>query len=123
LQSAKRQTSNVEKNEPCDRQVGPVKKVSCIDGNTEEVIADGSIQESSGQREVTERKRNLRSMRIPSYDIDRMTVKELHASLGRITENARQPFSFLADISKEFARDDYHLSTKAKESTDIDVSG
>jgi len=120
--------SNVEKNEPCDRQADPVKRVSRmvekfrVDRNTEGKVADRLVRETSGRKEVTGRERNLRSMTIPSYDIDGMTVEELHASLQKITENARQPFSFLADISKEFARDDYHLSTKAKEPTDIDVS-
>jgi len=87
-------------------------------------ITDGNaVQETSSQEKVTGCKRDPKRMTIPSYDIERMTVEELQGSLQRITENARQPFSFLANISKEFVRDDYDLSTKAKKSTDIDVGG
>lgn len=85
-----------------------------IDENTE-----GNV--SGGEKSI-EHVHDLNNITIPSYDIDRMTAEELQASLREIAEDARQPFSFLADISKEFTCDNYRLSMRTKTSTDIDVS-
>ncbi|KMQ93253.1 glucosamine--fructose-6-phosphate aminotransferase [Lasius niger] len=49
-----------------------------------------------------------------------MSPEELYASLCRITENPRQPFSFLANISNEFA-DGNQSSMETGKSTEIDI--
>ncbi|XP_011639886.1 uncharacterized protein LOC105428959 [Pogonomyrmex barbatus] len=51
------------------------------------------------------------------YDIDNVSSKELQASLCRIKENPREPFSFLTNISDEYMNDK-RLPTKP---TEIDM--
>ncbi|EZA60640.1 hypothetical protein X777_14246 [Ooceraea biroi] len=126
LQSTKRQTFD-GKSKLDDKKIDPVEALARtadklhIDESTEGNITNKLIEETASEEETVEHVRNLRSMTIPSYDIDGMTTEELQASLRKITENAQQPFVFLTNISEELARD-YDLLIKTKESTDINVS-
>lgn len=81
----------------------------CIDESAKKNVADKSIQE-----EITKRA-------TPLYDVAGISSEELQTFLRRITENTQQPFSFLANISKEFA-DDTRSTVNAKKPTEIDVS-
>lgn len=78
--------------------------------------AKRNIASKLNREETTERDSKLTTVSL--YDIDGMSFEELQASLCRIMENPRQPFSFLANIRDEFANDK-QFSTKR---TDIDVS-
>ncbi|XP_011352237.1 uncharacterized protein LOC105288008 [Ooceraea biroi] len=125
LQSTKRQTFD-GKSKLDDKKIDPVEALARtadklhIDESTEGNITNKLIEETASEEETVEHVRNLRSMTIPSYDIDGMTTEELQASLRKITENAQQPFVFLTNISEELARD-YDLLIKTKESTDINI--
>lgn len=93
-----------------------VNKLS-ISESTKRDITSKLIQKATAQEDITEH--NLKRMITFSYDIDRMSLEELYASLRKITENPQQPFSFLANISNEIA--DNQSSIKTEKSTEIDV--
>jgi len=73
-------------------------------------------QDSTVRREITKRDSKLKNVSL--YNVDEMSFEELQTSLRRIMEDPQQPFSFLANISDEFANNK-QLSTKP---TEIDVS-
>lgn len=87
-----------------------------IDESAKRNVARKLNQDSVARNEMTERNSKLTTASL--YDIDEMSFEELQASLCRIMENPRQPFSFLTNISAEFANDK-QFSTKP---TDIEVS-
>ncbi|CAL1679717.1 unnamed protein product [Lasius platythorax] len=88
-----------------------------INESTKRNITSKLIQEATAQKDITEH--DLKRT-ISLYDIDGMSLEELYASLCRITENPRQPFSFLANISNEFA-DGNQSSMETGKSTEIDI--
>ena len=88
-----------------------------IHESTKRNIISKLNQDSTIRKEITERDSKLKKI-IPLYNVDEMSFEELQASLRRIMENPQQPFSFLANISDEFANNK-QLSTKP---TEIDVS-
>lgn len=92
----------------------------CIDKNAKSNIADKLTQEATA-REITEHAHGFKKMTTPLYDMDGVSSEELQIYLRRITETTQQPFSFLANISKEFANDN-RSSINAKKPTEIDVS-
>ncbi|XP_012523991.3 uncharacterized protein LOC105829566 [Monomorium pharaonis] len=85
-----------------------------IDENAKQNITSKLNQNSTARKEIKERDFKLTAS---LYDIDGMSFEELQTSLCRITENPREPFSFLANISDKFVSDD-KLSTKP---TEIDM--
>lgn len=83
-------------------------------------ITSKLIQETTAQEDITEH--DLKRMMTTSlYNIDEMSSEELYTSLHKITENPRQPFSFLANISNEFF-DGNQSSMETGKPTEIDVS-
>lgn len=86
-----------------------------IDKSAKRNIASKLNQNSTAREEITE---HNSKMTVSLYDIDEMSFEELQASLCRIMKNPQQPFSFLANISDEFANNK-QFSMKP---TDIDVS-
>ncbi|XP_018407627.1 PREDICTED: uncharacterized protein LOC108783536 isoform X2 [Cyphomyrmex costatus] len=69
--------------------------------------------DSTVRKEITERDSKLKKT-VSLYNVDEMSFEELQTSVRRIMENPQQPFSFLANISDEFANNK-HLSTKPTE--------
>lgn len=120
LRSAKRQTLNEKIIKNHDKEINSVEALPrmidklSIDENAKQNIVSELNQDSTAREEITERDSKLTAS---LYDVDEMSFEELQASLCRITENPQQPFSFLANISDEFANDK-QLST---EPTEIDV--
>lgn len=107
LRSAKCQTS--------DEKIDPVEALPrMIDKLSIDESAKRNVASKLNRDETTERDSKLTTVSL--YDIDGMSFEELQASLCRIMENPRQPFSFLANICDEFANDK-QLSKR----TDIDV--
>ncbi|XP_011707294.1 PREDICTED: uncharacterized protein LOC105462420 isoform X2 [Wasmannia auropunctata] len=113
IRSTERRTFN-EKTDPVEtlpRMIGELSIDECAKRN---IVSKVNQDSTIGER-ITERDSKLRTASL--YDVDRMSFEELQASLRRITENPRQPFSFLTNISDEFASDK-HLSTNP---TEIDM--
>lgn len=123
LRSANRQTFDGKDELIRDEKIDPVEALPrmvdklSINESTKRNITSKLIQEATAQKDITEH--DLKRT-ISLYDIDGMSPEELYASLCRITENPRQPFSFLANISNEFA-DGNQSSMETGKSTEIDV--
>lgn len=113
LGSAKRENLD-EKIDPVEALPRVIDKLS-IDESARRNVASKLNRGSVVREEITERDSKLTAT---LYDVDGMSFEELQASLCRIMENPRQPFSFLTNVRDEFANDK-QFSTKR---TDIDVS-
>ncbi|XP_011882196.1 PREDICTED: uncharacterized protein LOC105569934 [Vollenhovia emeryi] len=112
LRSAKRRTFD-ERNEPVEALPRMIDKLS-IDDSAKRNSASKLNRDSIARKEIRERNFKLTTS---LYNIDGMSFEELQASLCRSVENPRQPFSFLTNISDEFANNK-QFSTKP---TDIDM--
>ncbi|XP_072743324.1 uncharacterized protein [Anoplolepis gracilipes] len=123
LQSANRQTFDGKDERIHDETLDPVETLPpmidklSINKSTKRDSTSKLIQEATVQEDITEHDLKGRGF---LYDIDGMSPEELYASLCRITENPQQPFSFLANISNEFA-DGNQSSMEMGKPTEIDM--
>ncbi|KYM80887.1 hypothetical protein ALC53_08700 [Atta colombica] len=104
-----------KKIEPIEVLPSMIDKLS-VHESTKRNIVSKLNQDSTVRREITERDSKLKK-NVSLYNVDEMSFEELQASLRRIMEDPQQPFSFLANISDEFANNK-QLSTKP---TEIDM--
>ncbi|KAM0725876.1 hypothetical protein ACS0PU_007957 [Formica fusca] len=124
LQSTNRQTIDGKDELIRDEKINSVEtlprmvdKLFISESTNKRDITNKLIQETTAQEDIMEY--DLKRMMTSLYDIDEMSSEELYTSLRRITENPRQPFSFLANISNEFS--DGNQSSMETGTTEIDI--